>query len=36
MIDGTDLVIMLKELELGIEVRQVEEVQVNSDWFAGL
>lgn len=35
MIDGDELVIMLKDLRLGIDVRSktVEEVSVNRDWF---
>ena len=35
MIDGDELVIMLKDLRLGIEVRvkTVEEISVNHEWF---
>ena len=33
LIDGNMLVDKLKELELGVTTRQVEEVDVNQDWF---
>jgi restriction system protein len=35
LIDGEELVLMLKEMRLGIEVRErrIEEVLVNRDWF---
>ena len=36
LIDGEDLVDMLKQLHLGITVRMVEEVEVNSAWFEGI
>lgn len=36
LIDGEDLVDMLKQLRLGVEVRMVEEVEVNSAWFEGI
>jgi restriction system protein len=38
MIDGDELVVMLKDLRLGIDVKQkmVEEVSVNSEWFQKL
>ena len=36
LIDGDDLVDMLKQLRLGVTVRMVEEVEVNSDWFAAI
>lgn len=34
LIDGDNLVDMLKQLRLGVTVRMVEEVEVNADWFA--
>ncbi len=33
LIDGDDLVSMLKELRLGVNVKMVEEVEVDCDWF---
>jgi len=33
LIDGDDLVEMLKKLRLGVSVRMVEEVEVDSQWF---
>ncbi|WP_243546226.1 restriction endonuclease [Pseudodesulfovibrio tunisiensis] len=33
LIDGDDLVEMLKKLRLGVNVRMVEEVEVDSQWF---
>lgn len=36
LIDGEDLVDMLKQLHLGVTVRMVEEVEVNSAWFEGI
>ena len=38
MIDGDDLVAMLKDLRLGIDVKQktIEEISVNQDWFLKL
>ncbi|MGV6996363.1 restriction endonuclease [Desulfovibrio sp. QI0430] len=36
LIDGEDLVDMLKQLRLGVAVRMVEEVEVNSAWFEGI
>ena len=33
LIDGEDLCNLLKELSLGVEVKQVEEVEVNTKWF---
>lgn len=34
LVDGEDLAIMLKQLRLGINVRMVEEVTVNREWFS--
>lgn len=34
LVDGEDLAIMLKQLRLGINVRMVEEVTVNRQWFS--
>lgn len=36
LIDGEDLVDMLKQLRLGVEVRMVEEVDVNAAWFENI
>ena len=36
LIDGEDLVDMLKQLRLGVEVRMVEEVDVNTAWFENI
>ena len=36
LIDGDDLVEMLKELRLGVKVKMVEEVEVDNDWFKGI
>ena len=33
LIDGEELVLMLKSMGLGIDVRMIEEVNVNRDWF---
>ncbi len=33
LIDGDDLVDMLKKLRLGVNVRMVEEVEVDNQWF---
>ncbi len=33
LIDGDDLIEMLKKLRLGVKVRMVEEVEVDSQWF---
>jgi restriction system protein len=36
LIDGDDLVEMLKKLRLGVNIRMVEEVEVDSQWFANI
>jgi restriction system protein len=36
LIDGDDLVEMLKKLRLGVNVRMVEEVEVDSQWFQNI
>ncbi len=36
LIDGDQLVDMLKELELGVETEKIEKVIVNKDWFKNL
>jgi restriction system protein len=36
LVDGEDLLEKLKEFRLGVEVRMIEEVLVNSDWFSGI
>lgn len=36
LIDGDNLVDMLKQLRLGVTVRMVEEVEVNAAWFEGI
>lgn len=33
LIDGDNLVDMLKQLRLGVTVRMVEEIEVNNAWF---
>jgi len=35
LIDGDELVVMLKDMRLGIDVKQkiVEDIVVNADWF---
>lgn len=34
LVDGMDLAELLKDMRLGVTVRQVEEVEVNHDWFS--
>lgn len=34
LIDGDDLVEMLKKLRLGVSVKMVEEVQIDHAWFS--
>jgi restriction system protein len=36
LIDGDDLVELLKKLQLGVNVRMVEEVEVDSQWFENI
>lgn len=36
LIDGDALCVILKELNLGVSTRQVEEVSVHSDWFTSV
>jgi restriction system protein len=36
MIDGENLVDMLKNLKLGVKVRMIEEVEVDKEWFDGI
>lgn len=36
LIDGEDLVDMLKQLRLGVEVHMVEEVEINTAWFENI
>ena len=36
LIDGDNLVDMLKQLRLGVTVRMVEEVEVNAAWFENI
>lgn len=36
LIDGENLVEMLKQLRLGVNVRMVEEVEVDATWFEGM
>lgn len=36
LIDGEQLVDKLKDLKLGVATKQVEVVEVNTDWFAGI
>jgi restriction system protein len=33
LIDGEELVVMLKEMRLGIDVRMIEEISINREWF---
>jgi restriction system protein len=33
LVDGNQLVEMLKSLSLGVSTRQVEEVSIDKDWF---
>jgi len=34
LIDGEELVGMLKEMRLGIDVRMIEQIAVNREWFS--
>ena len=36
LVDGTQLVEMLKTLGLGVVIRQVEDVTIDETWFASL
>ena len=36
LIDGENLVEMLKQLRLGVKVRMVEELEIDAAWFEGL
>ncbi|MFH1913720.1 MAG: restriction endonuclease, partial [Pseudomonadota bacterium] len=36
LIEGDDLVEMLKKLRLGVNVRMVEEVEVDGQWFENI
>ena len=36
LIDGENLVEMLKQLRLGVKIRMVEEVEVDASWFGGI
>ena len=36
LVDGEALCAILKELELGVKVRQVEEVEIQADFFEGV
>lgn len=36
LVDGTQLVEMLKTFGLGVNVRQVEDVTIDDSWFAGI
>jgi len=32
LIDGEELVVMLKELRLGIDVQMIEQISINREW----
>ena len=36
LIDGEELVVMLKDMKLGIDVRMIEQIAVNRDWFGNI
>lgn len=36
LVEGNDLALLLKELRLGVSIRQVEEIGINAQWFTDL
>jgi restriction system protein len=36
LIDGDDLIVMLKDLELGVETKMVEKVSIDREWFQSI